>query len=862
MHLLVLLACDGDPAEREPTAVPFAIELDAQNLLVPIDGDGALVATITDEAGNVLDLDATWVIEDTTVLSVDDGTVLPQGVIASTLVHAEIDGIASDPVLVYVARPAPDAILVADSDIVEGPTLVSDDSVEEIHDITFSMTLDISSPQVGDLVLGRQDGMTPGRVVSVSEASDGVEVELTYAPIDEAFEDLSISGTTDYVTFAESETFIGFSVGRLRFGGMDCVVGAGGDDAFTITDTSFEVDHALDTRFDLVVASFTVEKAEFVVEGELGIEASIAAELGEDVKGSVTCGAETPLYGVFPLPPVLGGPIIQGYVPVYAGFSAEAETIHYGPEVGLDFRGDVEVSAGLHYEGGEFLDVNSMSASMELTPSITAPEDDDRLKTSLWPFISIGVGPGIPTVPTPKYFSIVEANTGPEIAADLAHELVQIEDPDYASSFGVNLKWTVGPPQNVTDSLNAQLRAIRWILGRLGGNLTAALTYSDSTPLWNTPGGDLSIGNVDPVDGELVLDDVAGIATPFGDFNVVDSVSFRTYDQATDTITEIANESTSSVDQTDYSFSWAAPTPEEAVTVYAAFAETPFVDTPLELDVVDLRCSPVSMVVESVTLPTDATGDGVDLDEAMYEQYEVLEALAIYYGAERDYWISQYDYYIATGQYSAAASAYSLWEYYDVVATNLTNELVGVATTYAAVADAENGALAFRGGAESDDHSTTLAEFTAGTLEAGTIEGSPAYEDMGSSEHTWLYAPTAADVYPLLWMWDWKWGRRLDDTLFVRSEGFTAVAAYINEPTFTITWDGTTWASGDMTALMASVAEDETVFDATHTIEIAVQGLGYDRATFPSMDKTATVEGTMLSMTVRLEDAGGSCPDE
>lgn len=861
MLTLALLACQ-DPAQREPTPIATAITLDATNLLVPIDGDGDLVATVTDADGVPIDWDVSWVVEDPSIVSIEGGHLVPQGVIGSTLVHAELDDLVSDPVLVYVARPAPGATLVADAELVQEPVLLSDDSVETLDAITFRFVADISAPQVGDIVLGRQDGLTPGRVTAVTPVSDGVEIEATYAPLDEAFEDLSISGTSDYVDFPEGETFIGFSVGRLHFGGMDCVVSAGGDDAFTVTDTQFDVEHALTTRFDLVVAAFTVEKAEFVVEGELGLSASIRAEVGEDVKGGVTCGAEDPFYGVFPLPPVLGGPIIQGYVPVYAGFSAEAETIHYGPTVGLEFQGDVAVSAGLHYEGGDFQDVNWATADVSLTPSITAPEDDDRLKTSLWPFVSIGVGPGIPTVPKPKFFAIVEANTGPEITADLAHELVQIEDPDYASSLGLNLKWTVGPPQNVTDSLNAQLRAIQWILGRLGGNLTSALTYSDSTPLWSTPGGSLSIDAVDPVQGTLTLDDDAGVSTGLGDLDIVSAVSFRTYDQATDTIEEIARSETTSTSQREYTLEWTPPTPDDAVTVHAAFAETPFVDTPLELDVVDLRCAPLSMVPVSVTAPTDVADDGVDLDQALYDQYEVIDALVLYYGAERDYWWSQYEYYWTTGQYSAASSAYSLWEYYSVVTQNLTDELVGVATTYAAVANAGDGAVAFRGGAESDDVAVTLDTFVSGAIEASTLEGTPDWDAMASPAHTFLYAPTSSDAYPLLWLIDWKWGKRLDGSLFVRSQGFTAIAAYMNEPTFTIAWDGATWASGDMSALLASMADDETVIGATHTLELAVSGLGYDRTTFPSLDKTATVSGTMLSMTVRLDDAGGTCPDE
>lgn len=856
--LLLLLACNGasnDSTNDSAAPVVDHITISQRWLLVPeLDesgspGRGELVAQAYDADGTLLDVELSW-DSDTALVAVEDGLFSAQGEIGSTYVRAVYGSVSSPETLVYVARTNP-ARLVPDDLVGELTPL---DDGEDLIGAQFSVELELDV-EPGELLIGTGEALPPARVVNA-----GNPAVLELVALDEAFQELDIQGqSTEYVTFEGPQDvvpLIGVSVGKpLVFAGMDCRFTADGSTTLlSIVESELEVEHNLTPTFNLQVSGGSVTYAELLLDGELKLTAALVAALSPDVKGSFACGAVDPLYGSFPLPPVLGGPFIRGYVPVSAGFSGEVETQNYSPEFGLRFTGEVAFTAGVIYDGESFQDPNTFSADFELEPVLTSPAEDDRVISSAWPVVSIGLGPGIPTRPA-RFYAMVELSAGPKLSADLAAPEWQAQHLDELSTVGMDFAWTVGPPQNVTDSVNGWLSGRSWLLGRLGGNLTGLLTYSDSTPIWTMPTGELSIDDVPASDGAVSGELVLSKETP----GFVDEVSVAVFSVSDLAISELDRSAASGS-----SYSWSGTNSDSSANTYIAFAHTSLLDTPLGLAGLDLECGHIEMVVDSIVLPTDAADDGVDADQELLSHYELVTYLYDYYAAERDYALSQYQYYIAVGQPSTAASYYTLWDYYRAVADNLANEAVGDATFYAAIADSEQALLRASGGVESDDFEGVPGDFAQAWLETGMVPAGkvPSWGEFpsGSASHTFLYAPQLNDSYPFLAMFDWKMARTLDGDVVARLQSFQGVIAYATDAQTIFRIDDQE-ISGEITTLPGMQAELELELETPYTLELAFTASGYDAAQFPSLNETGTLTGTVLQVAFHLSDSG-SCPAE
>ncbi|MFT5585015.1 MAG: hypothetical protein ACI9VR_002603 [Cognaticolwellia sp.] len=861
--LLLLLACNGPATIDSSAPVPVVdhITISQRWLLVPeLDangdpGQGVLVAQAYDANDTLLNVDLSWDM-DTALVAVDAGLFSAQGEIGSTYVRAVYGTVSSPETLVYVAKTNP-AKLVADDLVGE---LIPLDNGEDLIGAQFSVSLDLDV-EPGELLIGTGEALPPARVVSAGDPSSGDPTVLELVALDDAFQELDIQAhSTEYVRFDGSQEvvpFISVSVGKpLVFAGMDCRFTT--DDSTTllsIVESELEVEHNLTPTFRLQVSGGSVTYAELLLDGELKLTAAMVASLSPNVKGSFVCGAVDPLYGSFPLPPVLGGPFIRGYVPFYAGLSGEVETQNYSPEFGLRFTGEMAFTAGVIYDGESFQDPNTFTADFELEPVLTSPSDDDRVISSVWPVVSVGLGPGIPTTPKARYYAMVEFNAGPKLSADLAAPEWQAQHLDELSTVGMDFAWTVGPPQNVTDSVNGWLKGRSWLLGRLGGNLTGLLTYSDSTPIWAMPTGKLSLDDVPATDGSVSGELVLTGDTP--DF--VDEVSVAVFSVSDNDIAELDSSTAGGS-----SYSWSGNNSDSSANTYIAFAHTGLFETPLGLAGLDLECGHIEMVVDSIVLPADAVDDGVDADQELFSYYELVTALYTYYAAERDYALSQYQYYNSVGQPSTAASYYTLWEYYNAVSGNLANESIGDATFYAAVRDADQALLRANGGVESDDFEGVPGDFAQAWLETGIVPAGevPAWDAFpsGSASHSFLFAPQLSGSYPFLAMFDWKMARTLDGGVLARLQSFLGIIAYATDGQ-TIFRINDQVITGDSSSLPAMDAEMEMELETEYTLEMAFTASGYDAAQFPSLNETGTLSGTVLQVVFHLSDGGG-CPAE
>lgn len=826
--LLLLLACQRSTPDTTDSAEPStaaSLSLPAY-LLIPSGGQGELTATALDAAGDPVAVEVTWHVEDPALLSVSDGVVTPNAELGSTVVTAQLGELVSNPVTVYIARPAPDAVLIADAAV--GELQVLEEDPEDLWDLQFSAELD-ATLQVGDLVIGSGERFPPARVVEV-----GTPYVMSLVAVDEAFEALEVSGeVADYV-MPEPELdvdapFISVSVGKpLVFAGMDCRFSTTSDtDLLTFTKTDFTLKQALRPSYDYRVSGFSLEHAEVLVQGELEVSADVEAQVSDTVQGKVNCGPEKPIYGRFPLPPFLGGPFVQGFVPIGAGVELDVQTQDYGPVVGFAFSGDVSVSAGAVYDGEGIEGVGEFEQDFSFTPTVDIPVDDDRLQVTAWPYVSVGVGPGIPTVP-PKYFPWYEAVVGPKLKADLAAPEKQVQDSEVASSLALDLGWQVGPPQNVTDWVNK--RAGHWLLGKLGGNITQMVTFGEDIPIWSSPQGTLTVDTLgsDATEGTLTLDGPAGWAA--------DAVTIRAWDGSA--LTELDEQP---LGESDTELSWAGAGSD--AEVYAAFLQTSLLDLPLQVDVVNLGCQQVNMVVDQATFAADVAGDGVDADESLEAQAELTELLMQYHYSQSTYWYGQ-------GQYS-------LGDYHLSVANNLANEAVGDIGTWGAVKNLDQGLLDAKGGAESDDFRDVPSALTQVVLEAGSASSAevPAWEDFSehSATHRFLVAGEFDGDYPLLWLWNWKAATTLDGKVLLRFQDFTGVMAYGSTTTWSLTLDGQElWGGGAVV-----VEQGESV-----PLTLGVTSTGYSAADYPSTTESGSYGGDVLRLDVHFEVTGEGCATE
>ena len=854
--LLLLLACTTTTTNDSLAPAVDHITISQRWLLVPeLDangdpGQGTLVAQAYDADGALLDVDLSWDM-DTALVAVDAGMFSARGEVGSTYVRAMHGTVSSPETLVYVARTNP-ARLVSDDLVGE---LIPLDNGQDLIGAQFSVDLDLDL-EPGELLIGTGDALPPARVVS---AGDPTVLELV--ALDDAFQELDIQAQSiDYVLFDGPQDvvpFIGVSVGKpLVFGDMDCRFTADSSTTLlSIVESEMEVEHNLTPTFRLRVSGGSVTYAEMLLDGELKLTAALVASLSPDVKGSFACGAVDPLYGSFPLPPVLGGPFVRGYVPFSAGFSGEVETQNYSPEFGLRFTGEMAFTAGVIYDGESFQDPNTFRAEFELEPVLTSPTDDDRVISSAWPVVSVGLGPGIPTTPKARYYAMVQLNAGPKLSADLAAPEWQAQHLDTLSTVGMDFAWNVGPPQNVTDSVSGWLNGRSWLLGRLGGNLTELITYSDSTPIWAMPTGKLSLDDVPAADGSVSGELVLTGDTP----GFIDDISVAVFSVSDNAIAEL-----DSSPALGTSYSWSGNNSDSSANTYIAFAHTGLFETPLGLAGLDLECGHIEMVVDSIVLPADAPDDGVDANQELLSYYELVTSLATYYAAERDYALSQYQYYIAVGQPSTAASYYSLWDYYSVVASNLSNEAIGDATFYAAVQDADQALIRANGGVESDDFEGVPEDFAQAWLETGMVPAGdvPAWDAFptGSASHSFLFAPQLDGKFPFLAVFDWKMARTLDGGVLARLQDFLGIIAYATDGQTIFSIDDKV-ITGDIYTLPPMDAELELELETQYTLEMAFSASGYDAAQFPSLNETGTLSGTVLQMVFHLSD-GGACPVE
>lgn len=469
LALLVLVGC-GTSSTPEPP------ELSRHAALLTHAGDQVIVTA---------NADVTWTSSNPEAISIDaSGTITANVEVGSAQITAAIGDVESEPMLVVVAPPVDNAVLIDDAQVLEGPTPV-DPERPLIVGSRLRLTLGNVAVAPGQILLARDDQPIAGKVVAV----DGGEVELELVPMGQLFEQLSIDTTHHLQATVESPAAKPrvAEPGIFKLGPLEC------RDSPTLSAITGDV--SLKNDLDLVLVETTRLTAGGGVSQLIGMTGSVVTTGTASLKFAPAVGLATSCrvrLTEFPLP-------ITGAVSVIAGFqlavglrgdltaTLQATTLEATAELKLT----AQVTAGFNYNGVAFEPVLEHSATSDgsLKLDVGDPASSGSLLTTiaLGPTLTLEAGLHLPLVGTKK-LSLLEAFFGLRLESSISNTLTQLTSPTLASKYEAKLAAnlaagsdvraalefvggliTINPP-----SLKAELKLARSPTGTLEASHTTA----------------------------------------------------------------------------------------------------------------------------------------------------------------------------------------------------------------------------------------------------------------------------------------------------------------------------------------------------------------------------------------------------
>lgn len=187
MLVFAVTACGGGGAD--PEAPASRLEVGPQSaLLIGAGASRSLDAHLFDAAGTPVSGAVVWSSSDPRVVSVDaSGTVRAVAAVGSARITATSGALQSSPALVTVAQPTAGARLLADSEIVAGPTPV-DAAAEPAAANAYDVVLrGVPALAVGTLVIASEAANVAGRVLAVQPEGADQRVRLVSVPPKQLF---------------------------------------------------------------------------------------------------------------------------------------------------------------------------------------------------------------------------------------------------------------------------------------------------------------------------------------------------------------------------------------------------------------------------------------------------------------------------------------------------------------------------------------------------------------------------------------------------------------------------------------------------------------------------------------------------
>lgn len=463
-----------------------------------------------------------WRSNDPATLSIDAAGLATAGSdVGSAQLIAEADGVESEPALVLIAAPIGSPVLLADSQIVSDPAAVDPDAAYE-PGWQYRVRVQNASPAIGDLVLGTGERPLAGRVVATSAAGAQTELTVELVALDELFSDLRIDETIPLIDMP------GGAPGPRRTADLPAYAAAAGDTfmiaGFTCTASvdapSLElpaptIDIKPRLALDLV---YDGGLQRLVVIGDIDASFGYRPVLEATLEGDVGCERTVRTLTI----PAFG--LLSWFfgVQVPVGIGLELDGKLEIADVGFD----VSATASAHAElgltcaagGGACAGVLEFAATRDGSFELIAPDPTEQFRIELGAHGYIFAKPSLGSAFSKKaQFEIIAATAGLKQSISLAHELAQVEDTAYASSFELEALLKVGAGSDLQN-------AIESLGSRLGTDLTIGLDVVDEsvelaasphgtftiTPDRVAPGDDTALGDIATFTVELESVDYLG----------------------------------------------------------------------------------------------------------------------------------------------------------------------------------------------------------------------------------------------------------------------------------------------------------------------------------------------------------------
>ena len=423
-----------------------------------------------------------WTSADPAVASIDGGGTVTAIAVGTTHITATAGELSSDPVLVTVATPVEGSVLLLDEQVVGGPTLV-DSPAEATAETTYEVVLrGVTGLAPGDIVVGAEGRSIGGRVVAASAEGADLRVRLVSVPPHELFRefdfalhadlgegefeiDADLADAYEVVRDGATFTFTPRPTGRLPepvivlaqaegthalpplppfkecrasagFGsGLPVPLSLSTSPTFTITAGGMVDFASTDERTTITVAATPTVRMASELQIRSAFEAKIDCRL-------------TLVRRKFRVPG-WAGLFFGGDVEFGVGFSVGGKVNLLSAKVGGQLDARPTLSATLDCPtGGDCTLTGAAGGTAELNPTLVAPSLDQAAfepAVQLYGFVALEAGnadvEGL-------QFSAIEAKAGPELAASLTFEALQIDNVDATngrSRYGLTLKGEVGP---------------------------------------------------------------------------------------------------------------------------------------------------------------------------------------------------------------------------------------------------------------------------------------------------------------------------------------------------------------------------------------------------------------------------------